>query len=226
LRGNPHARACGSKEPPPQLTRSTGSGTSPLVDDRRAIEGQTLLTLAESRQIRVEREQLEAAHIAEIDRKNKEIDRLRSDLSALRAAAPATKTGEPAQTSSDVSAASSSSDMGNLLLRSVDSASLALYTKWKFPQMEVSEYWNDKIVRDIDRSRYPTLRQVDEAVDRATAAVNAYHLQKPELFEYGTDFITKSLGFVDPIFRSKHDFSKETLDAFQRHKDKLLPPGT
>jgi Transposase, Mutator family/CRISPR-associated protein (Cas_Cas5) len=31
LRGNPHARACGSKEPPPQLTRSTTSGTSPLV---------------------------------------------------------------------------------------------------------------------------------------------------------------------------------------------------
>jgi hypothetical protein len=30
LRGNPHARACGSKEPPPQLTRSTDSGTSPI----------------------------------------------------------------------------------------------------------------------------------------------------------------------------------------------------
>jgi hypothetical protein len=29
LRGNPHARACGSKEPPPQLTRSASSGTSP-----------------------------------------------------------------------------------------------------------------------------------------------------------------------------------------------------
>lgn len=29
LRGNPHARACGSKEPPPQLTRSTDFGTSP-----------------------------------------------------------------------------------------------------------------------------------------------------------------------------------------------------
>ncbi|MCX8005103.1 MAG: hypothetical protein N2688_09125, partial [Burkholderiaceae bacterium] len=26
---NPHARACGSKEPPPQITRSTDSGTSP-----------------------------------------------------------------------------------------------------------------------------------------------------------------------------------------------------
>ena len=31
LRGNPRARACGSKEPPPQLTRSTDSGTSPVI---------------------------------------------------------------------------------------------------------------------------------------------------------------------------------------------------
>jgi hypothetical protein len=32
LRGNPHARACGSKEPPPQLTRSTDFGTSPRYE--------------------------------------------------------------------------------------------------------------------------------------------------------------------------------------------------
>ncbi|WP_419187070.1 hypothetical protein [Azohydromonas sediminis] len=31
MRGNPHALACGSKEPPPQLTRSTDFGTSPAI---------------------------------------------------------------------------------------------------------------------------------------------------------------------------------------------------
>lgn len=194
-----------------------------LVDDRRAIEGQTLLTIGESRQIRAEREQLEAAHVTEIDRKNKEIDRLRSELNAMRPATPAATPGEPPLASPGASAPSSSPDAEDLLSRSVDSASLASYTKWKFPQLEVSEYWNDKAVRDIDKSRYPTLREVDVAVQRASAAVNAYHLQKPDWFKYGTDFITKSLGFVDPVFRSKHDFAKETLDAFHTHEDKLRP---
>jgi hypothetical protein len=196
-----------------------------LVDDRRSIEGLTLLTIEESRQIRAEREQTEIAHVNEIDRKNKEIDRLRSELNAVRTVTPAPLT-EPPRAPPETPAHSPTGEVESLFMRPIDSASLAAYTKWKFPQMEVSEYWNDKAVRDIDKSRYPTLREVDVAVQRAREAVNAYHLQKPEWFKYGTDFVTKSLGFVDPVFRSKHAFAKETLDAFHSHEDKLSPPTT
>ncbi|MBI3898448.1 MAG: hypothetical protein HY308_09150 [Gammaproteobacteria bacterium] len=196
-----------------------------LVDERRAIEGQTLLTIQESRLIRAEREQFETAHINEIDRKNNEIDRLRSELAALRSPSPPTAPPElPVVSPPAASPAQPASDTDSLLSRPVDSASLAAYTKWKFPHLEVSESWNDKAVRDLDKSRYPTLREVDAAVQQASAAVNAYHLQKPEWFKYGTDFITKSLGFVDPSFRSRHAFAKETLDAFLRHEDKLASP--
>ena len=193
-----------------------------LLDDRRSIEGQTLLTLEESRRIRAEREHLQAAHDSEIDRKNKEIDRLREALAILQTTtAVATRHAQAPFPSSSPSPANAEVETETLLSQALTSSSLATYTKWKFPKLDVSEYWNDKAIRDLDADKYPTLRQIDISVKRASAAINAYHLQDPELFKFGTDFITKSLGFVDLSFRSKHPFSQGTLDAFIQYQGNI-----
>lgn len=187
-----------------------------LEDERRVIEGQSLLTLDESRRIRTAREQLEMEHNNEVDRKNKEIDRLREVLKSrsvgepesteLRPEPPAAKAEppEPAPTFQ--------------LAQPLTSQSLAAYTKWKYPDLSVSEYLNDKTIRDLNRINYATLRQIDDAVNIATPAVNAYQVENPDWFKYGTDFITKSLGFVDPEFRAKHNFAEKTLEAFRKYK--------
>lgn len=109
------------------------------------------------------------------------------------------------------------------LSQAVDFETLHAYTKWKFPELPVSAQWNDRLGRDLDLKAYPTLAQVDAAVESAKAAVAAYRAENPEWFTTGTDFITKSLGFVDSAFRSKHAFGPRTLDAFQKH-GKLVTP--
>jgi hypothetical protein len=196
-----------------------------LNDVRRDIEGQKLLSIDESRRIRAEREQLEVAHINEIDRKNQEIDRLRAEIAQLNSAP---KTTQPS-TVSPTSPASPTEQQGAAkapvdLNSPVDSASLAAYTRWKFPDLQVSELWNDRAVRDLDKRRYPSLRSIDLAVERAKEAVAAYSAENPDWFQYGTDYVTKSLGLVDVDFRSKHAFAQKSLDAFARFEGLLRPP--
>jgi hypothetical protein len=65
---------------------------------------------------------------------------------------------------------------------------------------------------------YPTIESIDKVVNAAHAAVNAYKSESPELFEYGTDYITKSLGFIDLDFRARHGFAGRTRKAFERYQ--------
>lgn len=88
---------------------------------------------------------------------------------------------------------------------------LSAYTEWKFPGKGISERWQAAILSDIRSQKYP----IDSAVNRATPAVNEYAKKTPGLFPTGTDFITKSLGFVDLEFRKEHPFGDRTLRAFE-----------
>jgi putative GTP pyrophosphokinase len=51
---------------------------------------------------------------------------------------------------------------------------------------------------------------------RAIDAVEAYSKEAPNLFSFGTDYVTKSMGFVDEHFRRSHKFGTQTREAFQR----------
>lgn len=97
--------------------------------------------------------------------------------------------------------------------------SLRAYTEWKFPGSEISEHWQNALLRDITSAKYPALRHIDDAVNQAMPAVRAYQADAPELFHSGTDFITKALGFVDSDFRQHHDFAQRTLDAFNKYSN-------
>lgn len=111
----------------------------------------------------------------------------------------------------------------DVLRRPVGEELLRQYTEWKFPGLGVSDDWNALAARDLQTSRFPTLLDVDSAVDRASAAVDAYARERPDMFLTGTDRVTKSLGFVDIEFRRRHDFEDATLAAFERHSHLVWP---
>ena len=108
---------------------------------------------------------------------------------------------------------------GEVLSRPVNYDSLSWYTLWKFPGMDISEHWQRRLLEDFDISKYSTIQELDNVVNRTRKAVEAYQGIKPELFRFGTDYITKSLGFVDEDFRSRHDFGQSTLEAFSQFRE-------
>ena len=111
----------------------------------------------------------------------------------------------------------------DFLSQPLDFETLLAYAKWKFPHLPVSEEWNVRLAHDIDLAAYPMLAHVDAAVERAKVAVEAYRTENPDWFKNGTDFITKSLGFVDGAFRERHAFAPRTLQAFQRYGNLVTP---
>lgn len=114
-------------------------------------------------------------------------------------------------------------DPSSFLAQPLDYETLLAYTRWKFPELPSSEKLNLRLLQDLNRPAYPTLAQIDEAVERAKDAVEAYRQENPEWFKFSTDFVTKSLGFVDEQFLVKHGFAKKTKEAIERHK-KLVRP--
>lgn len=101
--------------------------------------------------------------------------------------------------------------------------SLAAYSSWKFPEKPVSDRVQKILLRDLNVQRYPTLREIDQAVWSAKEAVERYAQEQPEWFKFSTDYITKSLGFVDKEFRAKHGFASKTRAAFQNYGSQLKP---
>lgn len=112
---------------------------------------------------------------------------------------------------STASAVSSS----DLLDSPVTESSLSAYTEWKFPGKGISRHWQSEILNDIRSQKYQTIRHIDAAVNKAIPEINKFALDVPQVFTTGTDFITKSLGFVDNDFRTEHSFGRSTLDRFR-----------
>lgn len=108
------------------------------------------------------------------------------------------------------------SDSKAFLAQRLDFDTAMAYSRWKFPDKDASERITQLLLRDINLKSYPTLQQLNDAVDRAKEAVAAYQKEKPDWFNSGTDFLTKSLGFVDEDFRKKHGFAPKTRAAFDK----------
>lgn len=104
------------------------------------------------------------------------------------------------------------------LAQPLDFDTVIAYTQWKFSDLGADERLTQILLRDINLKNYPTLRQLDAAVDRAQKAVEAYRAENPDWFKTGTDFLTKSLGFVDADFRKRHGFAAKTRAAFEKHE--------
>jgi putative GTP pyrophosphokinase len=98
----------------------------------------------------------------------------------------------------------------------IDRETLAAYTRWKYPNLPVKENLQELLIRDLDHSRFRTLKDMDDVIVRANDAVNAYSKEVPHLFTFGTDYITKSMGFVDEHFKRAHCFGTQTREGFAR----------
>lgn len=102
------------------------------------------------------------------------------------------------------------------LSQPVDFDTLQAYTKWKFPELPVSERWHVRLLQDLDLTKYRMLGDIDAAVEAAKPAVEQYQRENPDWFKTGTDFITKSLGFVDAEFRRRHPWGEKTIVVFKQ----------
>lgn len=118
-----------------------------------------------------------------------------------------------------------SAQPSDFLAQSVDLETIQAYIEWKYPGLPINEPILSLLLRDIDLGRHSTLGHIDAAIEKARPAVEAYKLENPDWFMSGADFITKSLGFVDPDFRSKHPFGRKTVLAFDKYKDLLIVRG-
>ena len=108
----------------------------------------------------------------------------------------------------------------SLLSQPIDFDTLTLYSKTYFPDLEISEYWQNRLINDIDKNKFKTLNDINNAVINAKDFVKYYEKQKPEFFITSTDILTKSLGFSDIYFRNKHAFAKMTKMAFNKFENK------
>jgi hypothetical protein len=100
-----------------------------------------------------------------------------------------------------------------LLDKEVTYENVVAYTIETFPGMPVSREWTRELLNDIPKHRYIKIRDIDRVVKYAKSKVDQYARERPDLFQYGTDFITKSLTFVDAEFRRVHNVSPATMEA-------------
>lgn len=100
--------------------------------------------------------------------------------------------------------------------------SITQYTKHKFGILGISEYWQAALIDDLrENSKIKSIKDVDDSVEKAIIAVAAYVRERPDMFQTGTDFITKSIGFVNEEFRNIHNLSVSTLEAFKKYNSLL-----
>jgi hypothetical protein len=105
----------------------------------------------------------------------------------------------------------------DLLSSPINESTLEDYTKWKYPHLPVNDEIQALLLRNLDNKYYKVIGDLDCVVNAASEAVKVFEQQNPDRFKSGTDYLTKSLGFYDDNFRSRHPFSRQTLEAFRRY---------
>lgn len=109
----------------------------------------------------------------------------------------------------------------NRVIPGLTAADVRSLTRKLFPHMRVDLFWEAQLIADLDVKLYRSIGDIELAYRRARRAVEAYAKEQPSMFRSGTDFLTKSLGFVDLCFRTRHRFGSRTHAAFERHADKV-----
>jgi putative GTP pyrophosphokinase len=105
----------------------------------------------------------------------------------------------------------------DFLSQPIDYDTLIAYTKWKYPKLPTDNNINNLLLRDLNRKKYKTLADIDDVVNKANSAIEAYRKENPDWFTAGTDFLTKAMGFVDSDFRNSHPFGQKTRIAFEKY---------
>lgn len=100
----------------------------------------------------------------------------------------------------------------------INSYSVREYCKRKFPDMDISQQWENRLLKDLNTQRYQHIRDLDAVVTRALPAMKAYAKESQTAFTHSTDYLTKAFGFTDIEFREIHPWCELTLNAFDKYK--------
>ena len=95
---------------------------------------------------------------------------------------------------------------------------LRVYTKKYFPILPIKEHIHALILRDLDSNKYKSLKDIDDAIKYSKEFVDYYRTQS-DSFKSGSDYITKSLGYYDDEFLTRHPFAQKTRDAIKEFKN-------
>jgi len=109
-------------------------------------------------------------------------------------------------------------DQTDFLNQPIVDDTLRVYTNKRFPGLPIKENIHALILRDLDPSKYKTLKEIDDAVKYSKEFVDFYKTQS-DSFKSGSDYITKSLGYYDEKFLNQHPFAQKTKDAIKKFKD-------
>lgn len=110
-------------------------------------------------------------------------------------------------------------DRNLLLSQPINFDTLSLFSKTLYPSMEISEFLQNKLIEDLNKDKFKTLNDINDALIKSKTFIESYKRERPELFKYSTDILMQSLGFSDSDFRIKHKFAQVILSAFDRLKN-------
>lgn len=196
-----------------------------LREIKQASDDLRLLSVEDSRAIYKELALAKARHGEEVEKYNKQnsenqksINELQTELDKIKDEQNKNSQGASESKPFDANEFSENVGFENALLESVNKISLIRYSKLKYPGRGISKGWQERFLKDVDKTNYKIIGDIDAAVNKAILAVETYRRDNPNTFNYGTDYISKSMGFVDPDFRAQHSWSSETQEAFKNYE--------
>lgn len=78
--------------------------------------------------------------------------------------------------------ADSSKNQNSLLLQPIDYDTLTMFSKTFYPELEISEYWQNRLIQDINKEKFKTLSDIYNAIANAKSFVESYKQERPVFF--------------------------------------------
>lgn len=107
----------------------------------------------------------------------------------------------------------------NRLLESdINTDSLTAFCEKRYPDLRINPHWQSLLIEHVHAGKtIKTIGDIARALDRSAPLIDDYRRDRPDLFRYSTDFVTKALGWTDQDFRGRHPFSDATRKQFADH---------
>lgn len=116
------------------------------------------------------------------------------------------------------SEAADEANQDSFLKQPIMDDTLRVYIKKHFPTLPIKENIHALILRGLNPNKYKSLKDIDDAINYSKEFVDYYRTQSNS-FKSGSDYITKSLGYYDDEFLTRHPFAQKTRDAIKEFKN-------
>ena len=120
-----------------------------------------------------------------------------------------------------------------LLKKKITKKALMDYVLALYPKLNPGDYFLEQTLTCLKKSGFKKIWDVHKKYLQAKTFLEIYQKENPKYFRFGSDYISKALGFADHDFRYNYGFaryddgkeirliwSRNTLEAFDRLADK------